>query len=88
VGIDIPARFSAYNASFAQNYFTGIFMYLTGMGALSQNPTYTRTCTNCAKCEKLCPQHIEISNELKNVARKFENLPLRVMIKFLRLFLR
>jgi len=86
--IDIPARLAAYNASYAQNYFTGMVMYLTGMGVMSRNPISVHLCNNCGKCEKDCPQHIPIRKELKKVASRFEPLPMRVLLKFLRFVMR
>ena len=87
-GINIPARFSAYNASYAQGRFTGIFIYLTGIGVLSDNPIMARSCTACGKCEKECPQHIPIVQDMKKVARKFESLPMRGLLKVLRRVMR
>ncbi|MDR0273718.1 MAG: aldo/keto reductase [Clostridiales bacterium] len=84
--INIPARFAAYNASYAQNYFAGVFMYFVGMGAISPNPISIRSCTSCGKCEKACPQNIPIRTEFKKVARRFESLPMRAALKMLRLF--
>ena len=86
--IDIPARFSAYNASYAQSFFTGIFMYFTGMGAFSQNPVSVHSCNACGKCEKNCPQNLKIPDELKKVARRFETLPFRIFLRVAKFFLR
>lgn len=88
VGIDIPARLSAYNASFAQSLFTGFAMYFTGMGIMTQNPIFARMCNNCGICEKKCPQHLEIRKDLKKVVRRFEPLPIRALLKIVRMFLR
>ncbi|MCL2225694.1 MAG: aldo/keto reductase [Defluviitaleaceae bacterium] len=86
--IDIPARLSAYNASFAQSYFTGLLMYYTGMGIMSRNPISVHLCNNCGKCEKNCPQHIPIRKELKKVATRFESLPFRLLLKAVKFVLR
>jgi len=87
-GIDIPARLAAYNTSYVQNYKAGIFAYMAGMGALSEKPIYARDCNGCGKCEKLCPQNIEIRKELKKVSKRFEPLPIRAVLKLARKFMR
>lgn len=86
--IDIPARLTAYNTSYAQSYFTGLVMYFTGMGIMSKNPISVYTCNNCGKCEKACPQGIEIRKELKNVGRRLEPLPIRALMRIVKFILR
>jgi len=87
-GIDIPARLSAYNASYSQGWFSGMMMYATGMGIMSRNPISGHSCNSCGKCEKVCPQGISVAAEIKKAARRFEPLPVRILIKIIRLFLR
>ncbi|MCL1884406.1 MAG: aldo/keto reductase [Defluviitaleaceae bacterium] len=87
-GIDIPARLTAYNASYAQSYFTGLVLYLTGMGAVAKKPISVYDCNNCGKCEKQCPQSIKIREELKKVGKRMESLPFRIFVKLMRLFIR
>ena len=76
-GINIPSCFSAYNASYAQGFITGMTLYLTSIAAITKNPSSPRGCDGCGKCEKLCPQGIPIRALLKKTAGRLESLPLR-----------
>jgi len=87
-GINIPACLSSYNSSYAQGYFTGIQQYITSTALLTtKNPSSTLLCNQCGKCEKLCPQYLPIRKDLKRVARRFEPLPLRLLLALIRRFI-
>ena len=73
-GVNIPGCFSAYNTSFAQGIFRGLFNYVTNTAAGAKSK---RLCNDCGKCEKICPQFLPIRDNLKKVAKRFEPLPLR-----------
>jgi predicted aldo/keto reductase-like oxidoreductase len=87
-GIDIPARFTAYNTSYAQGFFTGMVMYMTAIGLMGDEIVSVRNCNACGKCEKACPQNIPIRAGLKKVGKRFESLPFRVMMKIVRSIMR
>ena len=57
-GINIPVAFAYYNGKDRQGY-----------QALSAKAS---ACVECGACEKICPQHLEIRELLKKVAKKFE----------------
>ena len=38
----------------------------------TKKPAWTSTCTDCGKCEKACPQHIEIRKQFKKVRKDLE----------------
>ena len=57
-GINIPVAFAYYNEKDRQGY-----------QALSAKAS---ACVECGACEKICPQHLEIRELLKKVAKKFE----------------
>lgn len=73
-GINIPAMFAAYNASYAMDRMTGINQYVTSASWLTDQPHGASTCIQCGKCEKHCPQHIPIRSSLASVKKRMEPL--------------
>ncbi len=80
-GIDIPGCFRFYNASAIDGYANAFREYFM-CTALKTKPAYASLCKECGACEKHCPQHIAIRQELKNVKRKFDN-PIFFIGKFI-----
>jgi predicted aldo/keto reductase-like oxidoreductase len=68
-GVNIPENFGIYNSAF-----------LFGSPESAKEAYFSRldekarasTCVTCGRCEKLCPQHIAIRQELKKVRAAFE----------------
>jgi hypothetical protein len=83
-GINIPACLSAYNARYTQGYITGMTLYMTSTAAVRRETTSPRNCNGCGLCEKQCPQNIPIRQALKTVTKKFEPLPIRMIMALLR----
>lgn len=70
-GVDIPGCFRAYNERYSEGFYTGMkeyFMCTTLRGKRSN----AGLCVGCGQCEKHCPQHIRIRDQLKNVTRTME----------------
>ena len=67
-GVDIPTAFRCYNEMYMESKAVGRHEYFQVAG-LRKEPVLPTQCVECGKCEKHCPQHIEIRKELKN-ARK------------------
>lgn len=80
-GVDIPGCFRTYNVSYTDNYFVGIKEYLMCTTMKSESSGASK-CLECGKCEKHCPQSIQIRKELKNVKRRFENPIFKLISKF------
>ncbi|MCL2405438.1 MAG: aldo/keto reductase [Defluviitaleaceae bacterium] len=83
-GINIPACLSVYNTSYLQGYSKGLTLYATSTAVMTKNPNSPRLCNGCGKCEKICPQNIPIRKELKKVAKRFEPLPVRLVLALVR----
>ncbi|MBR1852482.1 MAG: aldo/keto reductase [Lachnospiraceae bacterium] len=69
-GIRIPDMFSSLNAHEAfHNWNTGYYYnnVITGNGHGKASD-----CIKCGKCERVCPQHLQIRELLQDVARTFE----------------
>lgn len=65
-GVNIPENFQFYNACSLFDDARSRRLYY-GMGK-----TQSAACRECGKCEKACPQHIKIREELKKVTEFFQ----------------
>ena len=83
--VDIPGTFSAYNRRYAEGKFWGLVDY-TICTALRKEPTSASNCIGCGKCEKHCPQHIQIREQLKNAEKELEGPLYRLVRRLNRLF--
>ncbi len=71
-GVNIPADFAAYNASYAHGWFQGMQQYITACGTMVGEPHYASDCVRCGACVEKCPQHIAIPDELAAVRRRLQ----------------
>ena len=69
--VDIPGTFAAYNRYHSDSKFHGIKDYFM-CSALRKQSTAASECIGCGKCEKHCPQGIEIRKELENARKTLE----------------
>lgn len=70
--VDIPGTFAAYNRVYSEGKGVGKRDYIM-CTIVRQKPTSASNCIGCGKCERHCPQHIEIRKELKNAAKVLED---------------
>ena len=70
-GVDIPGAFAAYNRLASEGKFAGLKEHFM-CSAARQDSTAAYNCIGCGKCEKHCPQGIQIRQELKNVQKSLE----------------
>jgi predicted aldo/keto reductase-like oxidoreductase len=81
-GINIPSCFAAYNARYVTGYVSGITLYVTSLVTSQPGKQIgPGSCIECGNCEKLCPQHIAIPQELKTVKKKMEPFFLGAALK-------
>lgn len=68
-GVDIPGCFSVWNTyHMYQNYYAVDWQWEHEMGAEHQ----AKNCIECGKCEKVCPQKLEIRRDLKKVQKDLD----------------
>ena len=71
-GVDIPGTFAAYNRCFTESKMNGFREYFM-CTLVRKNATSASNCIGCGKCEKHCPQGIQIRKELENARKELEN---------------
>ena len=69
--VDIPGTFAAYNRRYSEGKFWALVDYAI-CTAMRKNSTAASNCIECGKCEKHCPQHIEIRKHLKDAKKELE----------------
>ena len=83
--VDIPGAFAAYNRYHTESPKGAKWEYLR-CTLFRKTHTNAGECIGCGKCEKHCPQGIEIRKELENVRRELEDGKFRLYKKVLKLF--
>ena len=79
-GVDIPGTFAAYNRRYTEGKFSGFREYFM-CTLVRKNHTSASNCIGCGKCEKHCPQGIQIRKELENARKELEGPLYRIMKK-------
>ncbi len=76
-GVDIPGSFAAYNRRYSEGWVAAMKDYFM-CTAIRKESSGASNCVECGKCERHCPQHIQIRQELKAVKKTLENPVYRI----------
>ena len=82
--VDIPGIFATYNRRYVEGKSRAQFDYLL-CTALRKNASAASNCVGCGKCERHCPQHIEIRKELKNAGKALKGPVYKLARKLIKL---
>ncbi len=85
--VDIPGTFSAYNKLHTDSKFIGLKEYVM-CTVLRKDSTSASNCVGCGKCEKHCPQGLEIRKHLKDAKKELEGPAYKVAKRFAKWFLK
>lgn len=85
--VDIPGTFSAYNKRYSDGKYAAWNEYLM-CTVMRKDATSASNCVGCGLCEKHCPQHINIRQELKNASKALEGPIYKLAKKFVPLFVK
>ncbi len=85
--VDIPGTFSAYNRLYSEGRFAALREYFM-CTAVRKNASSASNCIGCRKCEKHCPQGIEVASELKKAQKELEPLIYKVAKKAAQIFIK
>ncbi len=83
MGVDIPGNFHFYNLCYIEKKSSARFEFAQTMG-MRKEPGFASQCIGCGKCEKHCPQHINIREKLKEADKELRPLPYKVGIELAR----
>lgn len=85
--VDIPGTFAIYNKRYVDGKNKALMEYVM-CTVLRKDSTSASNCVGCGKCEKHCPQHIEIRKELQNARKELEGPIYKIAEKVVPLFLK
>ncbi|MBN2878317.1 MAG: aldo/keto reductase [Clostridia bacterium] len=81
VGIDIPGVLKELNNYHMFSKAGAKLKYIAYNGIMTAdgNAHYASSCIECGKCEKKCPQNLEIRNAMKQIGKEMESPLLKLM---------
>ncbi len=85
--VDIPGTFAAYNRKYSEGWFAAMRKHFMGTAA-RKNSAAASECIGCGKCEKHCPQNIEIRARLKDAQKELEGPIYKIARKVAQTFVR
>ena len=87
MNVDIPGAFAAYNVSAVDGKKEAWYEHLRS-SIFRKDATSISNCIGCGKCEKHCPQGIQIREELQNAQKLLEGPIYKIAKKVVPLFIR
>lgn len=87
MNVDIPGAFAAYNVSSVDGKKEAWYEHLRS-SLFRKDATSISNCIGCGKCEKHCPQGIQIREELKNAQKVLEGPIYKIAKKVVPLFIK
>lgn len=84
-GVDIPGNFHYYNLTGIDKKADVCLEFARNLG-MRKEPAFASQCIECGKCEKHCPQKIEIRKKLKEADKALRPWYLRAAISVFRMF--
>ena len=87
-GVNIPDCFKIYNEKYLFNkkgigpISNAMMNYYMVVGGVANKQASAGLCNHCGRCKKLCPQSLDIPNELNTVRSEFELFGFNYQIKF------
>ena len=89
-GVNIPDCFKIYNEKYLFNkkgigpISNAMINYYMVVGGIANKQTSAGLCNHCGRCKRLCPQSLDIPNELDTVKSEFELFGFNYQIKFVK----
>ena len=89
-GVNIPDCFNVYNEKYLFNKKAfgvlphAMMNYYMVVGGITNKQASAGLCNHCGRCKRLCPQSLDIPNELDRVKSEFELLGFNYQIKFVK----
>lgn len=89
-GVNIPDCFNIYNEKYLFNkkgigpISNAMMNYYMVVGGITNKQASAGLCNHCGRCKRLCPQSIDIPEELEKVKSEFEKFAFDYQIKFVR----
>ena len=89
-GVNIPDCFKIYNEKYLFNkkgigpISNAMMNYYMIVGGITNKQSSAGLCNQCGRCKRLCPQSIDIPNELDRVKSEFERFGFNYQVNFIK----